>query len=104
MKILESGKVGENWNIQHRCTGAGNRGDGCEALLELELDDLRYFPGVPGDSWGSRDPAVSFKCPCCGKLTDLKSKDWPVGAHNLNRWTKEWQKSNPQIIVDISHK
>lgn len=93
MKILEPGRVAEKWTIQHRCTGWGNSTKGCNALLELELDDLRYFPAVPGDSWGSREAAVSFKCPCCGELTDLGLNDWPKSKHvkNLKRWAKEWQ-------------
>jgi hypothetical protein len=95
MKIIKPGNIGKKWSIQHGCTGWGNKGTGCDALLELEFEDLRYFPGVPGDSWGSRDPAVSFKCPCCGKLTDLGMQDWPTGYHDLPRWTKEWQDAKP---------
>ena len=83
MKILEPGKNKDNWSIQHRCTGWGNVGVGCDALLELEFDDLRYFPGVPGDSRGSRDPAVTFKCPCCSMLTDIGINDWPKDYRNL---------------------
>jgi hypothetical protein len=100
MKILEPGRVGKKWSIQHRCTAWGNSGNGCEALLEIELKDLRYFPGVPGDSWGSRDHAVSFKCPCCGKLTDLGLNDWPTGYKDLPRWSKEWQDSLPEICLE----
>jgi len=97
MKILEPGKNGKTtWSVQHRCTGWGNGGNGCEALLEIEYSDLRYFPGVPGDSWGSRDPAVCFKCPCCGKLTDLGTNDWPAGYRELQQWSKTWQEAKPE--------
>lgn len=97
MKVLESGKVGKKWKIKHRCTSWGNSGKGCEALLELEFDDLRYFAGTGGNdmTWGYREHAVSFKCPCCGKLTDLGLKDWPKGYKELERWTKEWQEARP---------
>lgn len=94
MKILEAGKS-TKWSIQHRCTGWGNGGNGCEALLEIEYDDLRYFQGNNSPTWGGRDPAVSFKCPCCGKLTDIGLNDWPVGYHELQSWTKEWQEAKP---------
>jgi hypothetical protein len=97
MKILEAGKNGKNtWSLQHRCTGWGNGENGCEALLELEFDDLRYYQGT-GEGWGifTKEPAVSFKCPCCGKLTDIGLNDWPVGYRELPRWTKEWQESRP---------
>ncbi len=97
MKILEPGKNGSTtWSMQHRCTGWGNSGKGCEALLELEFDDLRYFPGTGGEvTWGYRDPAVSFKCPCCGKLTDLGLNDWPTGYKKLKKWSKTWQEAKP---------
>ena len=98
MKILEPGKVGEKWTLQHRCTGWGNSGKGCEALLEVEYSDLRFFPGNDSPTWGGRDPAVSFKCPCCGKLTDLGINDRPVGYKDLPRWTKEWQESMPTMV------
>jgi hypothetical protein len=95
MKILEPGRVGETWTMQHRCTGWGNGGNGCNALLEVEKSDLRFFRGVPGDSWGSRDPAVTFKCPCCSTLTDLGSNDWPRDYktlpvyHSSSAWIEE---------------
>lgn len=98
MKILEAGKVGEKWSLKHRCTAWGNSGKGCNALLEIEYSDLRYFPGVDGDSWGSREHAVSFKCPCCGKLTDLGLNDWPTGYKNLTPWSKKWQEAAPASV------
>jgi len=104
MKILEAGKVGENWVIQHRCTGWGNGGDGCDALLEIEFDDLRYFPGTGGEvTWGYRDPAVTFKCPCCSTLTDLGLNDWPKNYRHLTQYhsSREWIEENP---VDMSSK
>lgn len=95
MKILEPGKVKEEkWSIQHRCTGWGNGENGCEALLELECEDLRYYEGREFP-WRSSEPAVSFKCPCCGNLTDLGLNDWPRGYRNLKRWTSESQEVNP---------
>jgi hypothetical protein len=92
MKIIEPGKIAGKWSIKHRCTAWGNSGSGCGALLELEMDDLRYYPGTGGEvTWGYRDPAVSFKCPCCGKLTDLGLNDYPPAHTKLKRWTREWQ-------------
>lgn len=96
MKVIEPGKVGEKWTMQHRCTAWGNSGKGCEALLELEFSDLRYFPCTGGEmTWGYRDAAVCFKCPCCGKITDLGLNDWPTGYTELTRWTSEWQDARP---------
>ncbi len=100
MKILEPGKTGKVWIQQHRCTGWGYAGSGCDALLELEIDDLCFFEGTGGSdmTWGYRDPAVSFKCPCCGKLTDLGRNDWPTGYKELKRWTKEWKEAKPSSV------
>jgi hypothetical protein len=95
MKILKPGKLGKKWSIRHSCTGWGNSGVGCDALLELEYEDLRFFSGNDSPTWGGRDPAVSFKCPCCGKLTDLGMQDWPTGYRDLERWTKDWQDAKP---------
>ena len=97
MKILEPGKNGSTtWSMQHRCTGWGNGGKGCEALLELEYEDLRYFEGTGGEvTWGYRESAVCFKCPCCGKLTDLGLNDWPTGHKQLRKWSKTWQDAMP---------
>lgn len=94
MKILEPGKTkSEHWVLEHRCTAWGNGGDGCDALLELEVNDLRYFPGTGGNeiTWGYREHAVCFKCPCCGKLTDLGLNEWPKSYKKLKKWSKTWR-------------
>ena len=41
MKVLKPGKKGTDWTIQHACTGWGNGGKGCDAMLEVEKKDLR---------------------------------------------------------------
>ena len=103
MKILKPGKLGKKWSIRHSCTGWGNSGVGCEALLELEYEDLRYYPGTGGEeTWGYKEPAVSFKCPCCGKLTDLGMNSWPTGYRNLPHWTKEWQEAPTHVKSEES--
>ena len=94
MKVLELGRTNEKWSVQHRCTGWGNAGHtGCNALLEIEFEDLRYFPGKYSDISEKflKEPSVSFKCPCCCNLTDIGTNDWPVGYKKLARWTPEWQ-------------
>ena len=93
MKIIEPGRINKKWSLQHRCTAWGNSGTGCNALLEIEYNDLRYFAGNDSLSWGGRESAVSFKCPCCGQLTDLGLNDWPTGYKNLPRWSIEWQEA-----------
>ena len=95
MKILEPGKIQEKWVIQHRCTAWGNGGKGCDALLEIELDDLRYFTESAISFLGEYEHSVCFKCPCCGKLTGLGLNDWPADYRRLRRWSIEWQDARP---------
>lgn len=97
MKVLKPGRYGEKWAMEAVCTGSGNGHKGCEATLLVDKEDLRYYKGVPGDSWGSRDPAVCFKCPICSSITDVKEKDWPFDYTNLQPWTQEWYKSKAPI-------
>lgn len=99
MKIIKPGKFGHTWAAEATCTGWGNSGKGCEAVLQVTRSDLRFFPQRPGDSWGSKDAAVSFKCMCCGKLTDLGKNDWPAGHTELVRWTKKWQDAAPGSLT-----
>lgn len=98
MRILEPGRVGEKWTLQHRCTGWGNSEKGCQALLEVELDDLRYRTSLM--NFNSGESSVSFKCPCCGQLTDLGRNDWPSGYSNLEKWSREWQDSLPETSTE----
>lgn len=86
MKVLKKGKI---WTVQRYCTGWGNGDNGCEALLEIEKDDLRFFEKQEYP-WVIKEAAVSFKCPCCGKVTDLGREAWPDGYEKLNPWTQAW--------------
>lgn len=84
MKVIREGK---QWILEHECTGWGNGYKGCGALLGIERSDLRYFRG---GGYMDRDPAVCFKCPCCGIVTDLGLSDWPLNASQLPQWTSSW--------------
>lgn len=83
MKVLERGKPKEKWVLQHRCTGWGFENDGCEALLEVELEDLYYYAGYANEKVDVA-PSVYFTCPCCYKLTALGVMDWPKNYRQLN--------------------
>lgn len=99
MKILKAGKRGTEWTIQHTCTGWGNGGNGCEALLEVEKADLKYVAPIYAESWGGREAAVCFKCPICATVTDLGLNDWPKDYHNLAPWSRAWHDSQPEIAA-----
>jgi hypothetical protein len=80
------------FQIEAVCTGAGNGGGGCGSRLGLSRSDLRFYPGVRSDSWGARDPAVSFKCEVCRCCTDLPKKSWPQNYSSLPQVGSAWYK------------
>lgn len=78
MKILKPGLSPEErkWKIETKCTGAGNGGRGCNALLEVSEDDL--FQTASHHYDGSSDYYITFKCAACGTLTDLPESKVPT--------------------------
>ena len=87
MKILRPGK---DYLLEHECTGFGNAPyKGCGALLGINREDLRFYEGQEFP-WRTSEPAVCFKCPCCGQVTDLGLNDWPRNYTNLIPWSSEW--------------
>ncbi len=85
MQILKSGKP---WSVEVECTGNGNGGQGCGALLEAEREDMRFYEGTDYPVY--RPSAVSIRCPECGKITDLPTSQWPTGARTLEPYTSAW--------------
>lgn len=96
MKVLKPGREQNGYSIEQTCTGNGNGGGGCGAVLLVEQSDMRYYPGVPGDTWGSRDPAVMFRCCACGVVTDMASKHWPPSPVKLPRFSTAWRDGLPE--------
>jgi hypothetical protein len=90
MKVIRKAKGG--WSIEVECTGFGNGNNGCGSLLQVKKKDLVYGPGVEGDTWGSRDPSVSFKCKVCQTRTDLGRDDWPQNPRSLTNVSASWYK------------
>lgn len=72
MKVLEKGN---EWNLEKRCTGKGNGGGGCNALLGVGLDDIYLTHNY--DYGGGHDIFYTFRCPCCGIETDLENNEVP---------------------------
>jgi hypothetical protein len=90
MKVLELGKnAKENWNLKTKCTGNGNRDKGCNSILLVEYDDLRYFEGQEYP-WRIQPAAVCFKCPVCNAVTDLEKTEWPTDVRNITAWAFDW--------------
>ena len=66
---------GPGWSIKEKCTGRGNGDGGCESLLLVEEEDIYVTSRSYYD--GDIDYYYTFRCPVCGKETDLLEKDLP---------------------------
>ena len=73
MKVLQEGP---GWSIKQKCTGIGNGGGGCGALLEVERNDIYLTSST--DLSGETDYYFTFRCPCCDIETDVPEKDIPT--------------------------
>ena len=91
MKVILPGKA-QIWSMEVTCTGSGNGGFGCEALLEIELDDI--FLTESGGMDDYTDIFHTFKCIQCNRLTDLpKNTLFPRDAYEFPSQTK-WERSH----------
>lgn len=73
MKVIQKGRRQKGWAAEIACTGSGNGGGGCGALLLVEEADL--FRTSHTDYGGDTDHFTTFACPECGVLTDVDAPD-----------------------------
>ncbi len=75
MKVLKRENT-NTWGTVQICTGYGNGGNGCGALLLVREEDI--FATFLDDI---RTPETkffyTFKCPICGRLTDILEDEIP---------------------------
>lgn len=84
MKVIIPGREQKGWAREYTCTGEGNEGGGCGAVLLVEENDLFT---TTSSCMGEIDYYVTFKCEACGILTDIKERP----AHTKKLPTeKEW--------------
>lgn len=69
MKVISKGDGRKGWAKEFKCTGGGNGNGGCGALLLVEQGDL--FKTHSYDYGGGHDVYITFKCPECGRKTDV---------------------------------
>ena len=74
MKVLEHGNPNE-WEIEKKCTGAGNGGGGCGIRLLVNKDDIFITADYNFDA--DLEYYYTFKCPKCGVLTDIPACSLP---------------------------
>lgn len=77
MKVLEKGNP-NGWEIEQKCTGKGNGDGGCGARLLVAEDDI--FVTSHTDYVGDTEYYYTFKCPECGRLTDIPDKVIPTAV------------------------
>lgn len=78
MKIVKPGREQKGWAKEYECTGAGNNGGGCGAVLLVEIGDLyRTFSHARDET----SVYITFTCAACGVETDVKKSDVPSRDH-----------------------
>ncbi len=73
MKVLKPGREQKGWSTEATCTGEGNQGGGCGAVLLVEEADVYKTQSGGGYGGDSPEDFATFKCPSCGVQTDLKN-------------------------------
>ncbi len=84
MKVIEKGSGQKGWAKEYKCTGDGNGGNGCKAILLVEEDDLFRTESHHYD--GSSESYTTFRCPECGTQTDIPSVDYRGPLPSRNAW------------------
>ncbi len=67
-KVLKPGRVQRGWSREFVCTGDGNGGGGCKAVLlisEYDIYETASFALGEGEYYNT------FCCPQCGVETDI---------------------------------
>jgi hypothetical protein len=81
MKILKPGRDQKSWATKVRCSGNGNKGGGCGALLLVSYDDIYKTHSHARDE---STTYLTFKCPQCKVETDLNSKIEVPNLENIS--------------------
>lgn len=66
---MEVIRKGVGWSKKVKCTGYGNGGGGCGAVLRIEEGDIYETTNYERD--GGREFCRTIECPQCGKETDI---------------------------------
>lgn len=88
MRVIKEGTGQKGWAQNFVCTGNGNNGGGCGAVLLVEEQDL--FTTHSSHYDGSNDSYITFQCAQCGVLTDIPQSKAPhVSLPNHETWKKK---------------
>ncbi len=76
MQVLKKGREQRGWSKEYTCTGKGNGGGGCGALLLVSEYDI--YQTSSSDYGGGTDYYKTFSCSECGVETDIVDSSAPV--------------------------
>ena len=93
MKVIKKGNGAKGWSKKLECTGSGNKGGGCTAILLVTEHDLFQTGKHYHD--GSSDYYITFKCSECGVLTDVDPKICNKNAYDLPSFKAKFGQSDP---------
>ena len=69
MKLVKKGRNQTGWSKEFNCTGKGNGGGGCGAVLLVSASDFYFTHSHHYD--GSSERYTTFRRPSCGVETDV---------------------------------
>lgn len=69
MKVITPGREQRGWAREEKCTGHGNGGGGCGAILLVEQGDLYKTQSHCRDE---TETFITFQCVACKVQTDIK--------------------------------
>lgn len=75
MKVIKKGRKQKGWSSEHTCSGSGNGGGGCGAVLLVEQGDLYKTVSHCRDE---TEIFVTFRCSECGVETDIKGVPYQI--------------------------
>ena len=84
MKVLRTGRAQQGWAQERACTGHGNGGGGCGAVLLVEEGDVYLTKSHAREETTTY---LTFSCPECGVETDVEGA--PAPAWNAARARKD---------------
>lgn len=91
MKVIKEGRKQQGFSLEKECTGKGNGGGGCGAVLLVEGPD--FFHTYSSCMGRDEEWYITFKCPSCGVLTDVDRKEVPFTPRSLPS-KREWESQN----------
>jgi len=97
MKIIKEGRKQTGWSKELTCTGKGNGGGGCGAILLVEQTDLyNTFSTVRDET----DVYVTFTCPSCGIQTDVEDFPRSIKLKSKEDYLKSIAESQEKVVLD----